>query len=214
MSDNITNLKDFKRAKLDAAVWRTFHDFADIFRDLGGSMAPIGEAFTPEKFNNGAVREFLNVDAEMDDFSTKAIWEVQFISNLDRAFKNKQRLPSDPTEPEVYAYLRGNPDLVNMSDRMVGVTPVEILIAYSHKFPEVNNAYMMLPVCEALVAYEAAGFVVMDYDQRHGDRRALLLTMGHRELGQVVLTFYFNVLVEDNRVLERINKEDSDVDDE
>ena len=213
MSDKVIDLKDFIHARADATVWRAFHNFADIFRGLGGSLAPIGEAFTPEKFNSGAVREFLDVDAELQELE-KGIWEVQFISNLDRAFTVKPRLPSDPTEPEVYALLNGSPGPVNMSERMVGIKPVEILVAYSHKFPEINNAYMMLPVCETLVAYEAVGFVVMDYDMRHTDRRALLMTMGHRELGQVVLTFYFNVLVEDNRVLERINREDEDVEQE
>ena len=206
MSD-VIDLREFKRRKADADVWRQYYEFANIFEAMGGSIAPLGRAFREDKFRYESVRQFLEVDAE-DTAFVNGGWGIRLISNLDRAYAGRPRHPDDPTEPEVYAVFRGNPNPVNMSERMVGIKPVEILVAYSHKFPEVNNACMMIPACDALVEYWDRGFVVMDYDMKHGDRKALLLTLGHRDLGEVTLTFYFNVLVEDNRILERLDKEE------
>lgn len=213
MADNITNIDEFKRLRNDANLWSMYRKYGDILRDIGGSVAPIAAAFTEEKFTNGAVREFLEIDAELEAID-KGIWEVQFLSNLTRRLRDRQRRDTDPTEPEVYAKFNGTSDPVNMSERMVGVKMVEVLAAYVQTYPGINNTYMFLPLCDALEEYANKDFVVMDYDVRYGDRRALLLTMGHRQLAQVTLTVYGNVIVEDNRILERLDREDADVDEE
>lgn len=206
--DNVTDIRQARWAKKDQEVFKTFHSLAEIYGQLDGSIAPIGRAFEPDKFIHESVRNFLELGSELGDLA-KGVWSIHFLSNLDRAFIGRDRRDDDPTGSEVYAVFASESKPANMSERMVGVKPVEVLIAYSQTYPEVNNAYMMLPVCDALVEYWDRGFVVMDYDLKAFGRRALFLTMGHRELGEVTLTFYYNILVEDNRVLERLDKEDA-----